>query len=636
MLFCTCLPASIQALGFGVPVLKSHLNEMLDVRVPLLLADDESLNNVFVEFAKPNEYRLVGLEPYTDLSGMRVSVEHMAHGEAYVMLSSVSVVQAPIISLLLKARVGRNTHYKQVQVLLDSMGLGAKTHAVKQQRARTPLAVDKNIAKNNAEQDWARTWRYGPVRSGDSLSTIAYRLRKDKQWSNHEIMLALYRSNPDAFIEHDINRLKSGVWLEVPHTKMLKKLLKQDPESYEKLQRTSEPLSKKVAKPVVKPETVLHEAKQGAVTSQLRYAGRISLGKVEAVPSVESEISSAKDSSQLQGKLNKLYQQAMDDHLKMASLDQNVMAIRDDIGKLSSDINALKEQQNMMQQQMGESPGSQYWMQGFLLLVLLNIILLGLFLYNRYLVKKKEKYDIEEVYFKKKAEESLPIEEPAASSIKKELYKNNSFENKRYDIENYLNLRNYEAVEAVFTQLSQGEDDHFDICTLKARLYHETGRLDERDELIRSKKASLNDREWDLLCGRLPTNLWHALHESGVMKDSGALLNAEGSLVDQNTGKEVSEAAILPADQEPPNEFELDTVEMEIAEESPKSEELSENTDVLAAAPEVFDISDGFLDLNDNELKVVKEDPGLTRGAPEDEFVSTVFIPTQGGKKKLC
>lgn len=631
-LFCICLPVSIQALGFGVPVLKSHLNEVLDVRVPLLLAEGESLNNVFVEFAKPNEYRLVGLEPYTNLSGMRISVEHMKHGEPYVMLSSVSVVQAPIISLLLKARVGRNTHYKQVQVLLDTMGLGAKTHAVKHQQARTPLAMGETIAKNNAEQGWARAWRYGPVRSGDSLSTIAYRLRRDKQWSNHDVMLALYRFNSDAFIQHDINRLKSGVWLEIPHDEILKKLLKQAPEPYEKPQRILEPLSKKMVKPVAKPETVLHKVKKDGVTSQLRYVGRIALGKVEAVSPSESEISSGKASAQLQDKLNQLYQQAMDDHLQMAGLDQNIIAIRDDIGKLSGDIIALKEQQNIMQQQMVESPSSQYWMQGFLLLVLLNSILLGLFLYNRSHAKKKEKYNIEDTYFKKNVKESPPVEEAVAAPAKKEVRNNNLLENKMYDIENYLNLRDYEAVENIFTQLSQGERNHFGICALKVRLHHEMDRLGERDELIRNRQASLDDREWRLLCDRLPINVWHALQESGVIKDNGTLLNVEDSLVDHSRGEEVPKIEILPAGQEGLNELQSDTIDMDTAQVMPISENSLENTDFLTLTPEIIDMSDDFLELNDNELKAMG---GETAPTPEDEFVSTVFITAQGGKEKL-
>ena len=298
------LPVSAQALGMGVPVLKSHLNERLDVRVPLLLAKGESLNSLFIEFAKPNEYRLVGLEPYTDLSSLRISVEHMQHGELYIFLSSVSAVQSPIVSLLLKARIGHNTYYKQVQLLLDTMELGAGTHAVKA-RPNNLLPrlddVEKDASDVEKKQGWARTWRYGPVRSGDSLSTIAYRLRRDKQWSNHDVMLASYRFNPNAFIEHDINRLKSGVWLEIPREKALKELLKQAPKPYEELKRKSSSIPKKLVKPKVKPETVAPEAKK---SSQLRYVGRIALGNDEPVIALAAATRSSKDSLQLQKQLD--------------------------------------------------------------------------------------------------------------------------------------------------------------------------------------------------------------------------------------------------------------------------------------------------------------------------------------------
>jgi len=610
------LPVSANALGFGVPVLKSHLNEVLDVRVPLILAENESLNSVFVEFAKPNEYRLVGLEPYTDLSSMRISVEHMPHGELYVLLSSVSVVQAPIVSLLLKARIGHNTYYKQVQLLLDTMELGARTHAVKaQSKSAYPRLNDmKKVTSDvEVEQGWARTWRYGPVRSGDSLSTIAYRLRRDKQWSNHDVMLALYRFNPDAFIQHDINRLKSGVWLQIPHEKTLKKLLKQAPKPYENMKKKTSPVSKKLTKPMVKPEPILPETKQGDTASQLRYVGRIALGNDAHASPTALETTSNKGSEKLQEKLNQLYQQAMDDHLQMANLDQNIMAIRDDIGHLSDDIIALKEQQNAMQQQMADSPSTQYWMQGFLLLVLLNIMLLGLFLYRKHHAKMKEIYDIEEAYFKKKNEIPVPMEEPVQAPAKKKVRKKHLLENKIYDIENHLNLRNYEAVEDILKQLSQNEHEHFGVCALKARLYHETGRLDERDSFIRDKQRSLSDRQWCLLCDRLPINVWHALHESGVVKGNGALLNVEEGLT--NHHEDATEVDTSASQLENLNPLQSDTVD----------------------TTEAVEVNSSFLELDDTEFKAVDAQSAsdLESNATEDEFVSTVFMTTLDGKKKL-
>ncbi|MDQ6968694.1 MAG: FimV/HubP family polar landmark protein [Mariprofundaceae bacterium] len=629
------LPVSAQALGFGVPVLQSHLNEILDVRVPLLLMEDESLNNVFIAFAKPNEYRLVGLEPYTDLSGMRISVEHMKHGEVYVLLSSISAVQSPIVSLLLKARIGHNTYYKQVQVLLDSMELGESVHAVTHHQTNQLMGVNKASllgGVKDLEQGWARTWRYGPVRSGDSLSTIAYRLRRDKQWSNHDVMLALYRLNPAAFIDHDINRLKSGVWLEVPHEKTLKSLLKQAPEAYENLKRKPRSVAKKKVATTVKPEEISLAGKKDNTASQLRYVGRIALGNAEHVlPPSEPAIS--KNSEQLQQQLNKMYKQAMDDHLQMASLDKNIMAIRDNLGQLSDDITALKEQQNAMQQQMANSPSRHYWMLGFLLLCLLNVIFLGVFLYRRYDIKKKEKYDIEEKYFNKKVKEPEPVEEFVSEPkpIKKEVRKEYLLANKIYDIENHLNLRNYKAAEDILKQLSQSERDHFGVCALNVRLYHEMGRLDERDSLIRNKQVSLNDRQWYLLCDRLPINVWHALHESGVIKDNGTLVDVEDDLAH---GDEAEQAS---SNQLPSDSIEMDISPLTSVPDRLKDEgivmTLTEDDDLSIAASKNVDKNDNFLELNDNEFKTMGEHPPIP--SSEDEFISTVFVTTKDGKKKL-
>jgi|GEM_PF-3778288 len=607
------LPASANALGFGAPVLKSHLNEVLDVRVPLILAKNESLNSVFVEFAKPNEYRLVGLEPYTDLLGMRVSVEHMPHGELYVLLSSVSVVQAPIVSLLLKARIGNNTYYKQVQLLLDTMELGARTYSVKHKQRRSAPVADKAIVKNNEEHGWARTWRYGPVRSGDSLSTIAYRLRRDKQWSNHDVMLALYRFNPDAFIQHDINRLKSGVWLEIPREKALKKLLKQAPKPYENSKKKTQAVSKKLTKAMVKPKPILPETKKNDAASKLRYVGRIGLGNDAHVSPTELATTSSKRSEQLQEKLNKLYKQAMNDHLQMANLDQNITAIRDDIGKLGDDITALKEQQNIMQKQMANSPSTQYWMMGFLLLVLFNMVLLGLFLYRKHHAKIKEIYDIEEAYFKKKNETPAPVEEPVQTPVKKKVRKKYLLENKIYDIEKHLNLRNYEAVEEILKQLSQNEREHFAVCALKTRLYHETGRLDERNSFIRDKQSSLSDQQWSLLCDRLPTDVWHALQKSGVVKGSGESFNIEEPLTSHHEDATEGKASASKAASS--NPLQSDTVD----------------------TTEAVEVNSSFLELDETEFKAVDEQSvsELESSASEDEFVSTVFITTLDGKKKL-
>lgn len=57
---------------------------------------------------------------------------------------------------------------------------------------------------------------YGPVSSGQTLWTIAENVRPDPSVTVNQMMLALQRANPDAFIDDNINRLKRGAVLRIP------------------------------------------------------------------------------------------------------------------------------------------------------------------------------------------------------------------------------------------------------------------------------------------------------------------------------------------------------------------------------------------------------------------------------------
>ncbi|MCH8537428.1 MAG: hypothetical protein LAT66_06600 [Alkalimonas sp.] len=54
------------------------------------------------------------------------------------------------------------------------------------------------------------------VQPGDTLWRIASKLRPSHDVSVPQVMLALFESNPDAFMQQDINQLQHGHWLTVP------------------------------------------------------------------------------------------------------------------------------------------------------------------------------------------------------------------------------------------------------------------------------------------------------------------------------------------------------------------------------------------------------------------------------------
>lgn len=74
---------------------------------------------------------------------------------------------------------------------------------------------DETKIQTHAPENQAQT-QYGPIMLGDTLSNIAYTMFPDSSLTREQIMWAIYSSNPDAFVDNDINSLKRGVTLNIP------------------------------------------------------------------------------------------------------------------------------------------------------------------------------------------------------------------------------------------------------------------------------------------------------------------------------------------------------------------------------------------------------------------------------------
>lgn len=57
---------------------------------------------------------------------------------------------------------------------------------------------------------------YGPVRRADTLWELALRFRGDANVNAQQVMIAILRANPEAFLDGNINALRTGVTLRVP------------------------------------------------------------------------------------------------------------------------------------------------------------------------------------------------------------------------------------------------------------------------------------------------------------------------------------------------------------------------------------------------------------------------------------
>ncbi len=227
------------AVALGNIEVTSHLGEPFHAEVPLHLAKGERITSVFVEPASPSEYRI--LEVYRDpaLNVIRTDIKNDARG-ARVELSSDSPIEAPFFNLVLKVRHGHATHFKKFPIFLDlpeARPAAVKplptVSAVKPQEQATEAGVAAGGATAAAAAQpketeapafkpydgWARIGRYGPMVYGDTISTVAKRLRIDDRYTMAQVMMALFYKNRSKFDHDNVNLIKAGTYLDVPRAR---------------------------------------------------------------------------------------------------------------------------------------------------------------------------------------------------------------------------------------------------------------------------------------------------------------------------------------------------------------------------------------------------------------------------------
>ena len=508
-----CLPVTVHALGFGTLELNSHLNEKLKAKVPVLLSGSEDMGQINIELASKAEYRRMGLPWNNGMAQIKVELENRHSASPVIALSSTGVIKLPILSIVLKAnKEGRGTYFRHYQLLLDPADtamIDDRLPIVSSVRLQTRKA-DVQTADGTSTDDsaWARIGRYGPVRTGDNLSEIAYRLRKDKRFLNNQVMLALYEQNPDSFVEGNINRLKKGGWLKVPSGDVVKKY-----GTSAALARVTELLQqgKTVARPKARKQAEEETVSADTATQELRYSGLIQLTGATG-DQLNKHILDVvrKESGE---KLESIHAELMSGKLQMDSLGDTVAALSQSMDGMQADVKSIKEDVKILKLQAQtpqESSGKTWMIAFFVLLAAATGLILGMFL-------RKSKQDapdkkVPETKESRFVEPSTPVEAeiavpppPPASTRALD-----AVDSKINKIEESLGQCKYEEAEEMLDKAAELAPNSLRIAVLRAQLYHETGRHEERNDLINSLSESSDKTRWQEFCRLLPTHVWKA------------------------------------------------------------------------------------------------------------------------------
>ena len=267
------------ALGVGRLNVQSALGEGMRAEIDITSLSPEEAASLAVRIASPEAYRAAGVDYNAVLSGTQATVVRRADGRAFLRLSSDRAVQEPFIELIVEMSWASGRLVREFTLLFDPPGSraappvqaaapvspvisaapaapsgqvavapgvlqpGPRTAPAPRTAAPSPVAgaaapAPGPVAASPAAKP-ARTpasptrpavaavpaalppaassasgKRYA-VRSGDTLYRVAGKTQPAGV-SLDQMLVGLYRANPEAFIANNVNRLRAGSVLSVP------------------------------------------------------------------------------------------------------------------------------------------------------------------------------------------------------------------------------------------------------------------------------------------------------------------------------------------------------------------------------------------------------------------------------------
>ncbi|WP_428384854.1 FimV/HubP family polar landmark protein [Nevskia ramosa] len=255
---------SAQALGLGDIELRSRLNQRFLATIPVLSAGPEDLESLSVTLASDEVFARSGIDRSSFVSTLKFVL-----GVGGIKVISDQVVRDPFVNFIVQARWNGGRFLREYTVLLDPPGepvaepavaalvpeelasadtdggsdalldapsgiqsfaeagvdTGANSGAeVNNGLDRLPVEIaaatpaPTRVVRTAAPASSVATNGdvYGPVLETQTLWSVARELRPSSEVTMEQMVLAIYRANPQAFGGGSINRLLSGSLLNVP------------------------------------------------------------------------------------------------------------------------------------------------------------------------------------------------------------------------------------------------------------------------------------------------------------------------------------------------------------------------------------------------------------------------------------
>lgn len=231
-----------QAVALGRITVQSALGESLRAEIDISDLSPEEASSLRIGVAGAEAFKSAGLEYSAAAAGLDVKLQKRADGRSYLRLSSNRAVTDPFVDLILEARWASGRVTRDYTMLFDPPNLRASgasslasapvlprepgvnaaissrpgaSAAPLRPPARATEAQPGPAANGVSPAEIISGARQVTVKPGDNASKIAAQ-NKPVSVSLDQMLVALLKSNPDAFVDGNINLIKSGAVVEIP------------------------------------------------------------------------------------------------------------------------------------------------------------------------------------------------------------------------------------------------------------------------------------------------------------------------------------------------------------------------------------------------------------------------------------
>ena len=249
----------VQAFALGAVTVRSSLGEPLRAEIEVPQISSEEASTLQAAMASPQAFRAAGVEYSPALSGARVTLHRRANGQAYLRVVGDKPINEPFLGIVVEANWANGRVVRDYTMLVDPPGRAApppvtvtesRTAApttppvaspapvvtapapVAQQTTPTTPTPSGPTAQERAERHRQTTRRAAPapaaapaeatggggqvtVQRGDTAYGLASAAGAQGV-SLDQMLVAMLRANPNAFIGGNVNRMRSGAVLNMP------------------------------------------------------------------------------------------------------------------------------------------------------------------------------------------------------------------------------------------------------------------------------------------------------------------------------------------------------------------------------------------------------------------------------------